>query len=310
MERSVRSNSPTFREAAFYVLLWRRRGISLGLFDDYWRDVHGPVCARLPGQQRYSQFHLDRADGLWPEIDGVDTDCPEEDRFDGIAELTFATEQDRTTWFEAASILMDDEHNLFRKAIGYNTSLGNSRTYVDRIDGWALNGSPGLSRLHVMIQKADGVEPSAFQEHLAERFCPAVAASDRVLQLRLHLFDKVDGSRPDAAGVVHHEVPEKQYQAALEIAFATSLEMEECFISSAWTRAVEGLPRAVKGMRAFLERSAYTFVDGGRMTVAGQRSSTVAELIEQIGAVNQLRSDVVTLMVTGRLAGRAQEGAR
>src|SRR2546429_440410 len=27
----------------FYVLLWKRHGISLDLFDDYWRNVHGPV---------------------------------------------------------------------------------------------------------------------------------------------------------------------------------------------------------------------------------------------------------------------------
>ncbi|MGA9379639.1 MAG: EthD domain-containing protein, partial [Phormidium sp.] len=45
-------------KVAFYVLLWKRKGISLELFDDYWRDVHGPVCARLPGQHQYWQFHV------------------------------------------------------------------------------------------------------------------------------------------------------------------------------------------------------------------------------------------------------------
>src|SRR5208282_3731932 len=81
-------------QLAFYVLLWKRNGIALEAFDDYWRDVHGPVCARLPGQYQYWQFH-------------------------GIAELTSRSAGDRQNWLDASKILMDDEHNLFRKAIGY-----------------------------------------------------------------------------------------------------------------------------------------------------------------------------------------------
>lgn len=117
-------------KAVFYVLLWKRKGITLELFDDYWRDVHGPVCARLPGQHQYWQFHLAHNQGdLWPTISGIEYNTPPENQFDGIAELTFETEQDRQTWFKAAAILMDDEHNLFSKGIGYNTSPGNSKTY-------------------------------------------------------------------------------------------------------------------------------------------------------------------------------------
>ena len=50
----------------FYVLLWKRRGISLELYDDYWRNVHGPVCARLPGQFQYWQLHVAHNDGGFP----------------------------------------------------------------------------------------------------------------------------------------------------------------------------------------------------------------------------------------------------
>ena len=47
----------------FYVLLWKRRGISLRLYDDYWRNVHGPVCARLPGQFQTWQLHVAHNEG-------------------------------------------------------------------------------------------------------------------------------------------------------------------------------------------------------------------------------------------------------
>lgn len=33
-------------KVVFYVLLWKRKGITLELFDDYWRDVHGRMALR------------------------------------------------------------------------------------------------------------------------------------------------------------------------------------------------------------------------------------------------------------------------
>ena len=62
---------------------------------------------------------------------------------------------------------------------------------------------------------------------------------------------------------------------------------------------MKNLPQYVKQMRVFPERSAYTFVYGGRITLAGQRSATVADLITTIGATNQLREDVTGLMLRG-----------
>ena len=73
------------------------------------------------------------------------TATADEDQFDGIAELTFRSPADRQTWFDAAGILMDDEHNIFSKAIGYVTEPGNSRTYVD---GIADRRSERRRRLH------------------------------------------------------------------------------------------------------------------------------------------------------------------
>jgi hypothetical protein len=285
----------------FYVLLWKRRGISLQLFDDYWRNVHGPVCARLPGQHQYWQLHVAHNEGgVWPQLPGIRYDCSEESQFDGIAELTFNSDRDRTTWFQAAGILMDDEHNLFRKAIGYNTSDGNSRTYVDRIPNGAPNGPVGVLKFHVMVRKsAAGV--GEFRNYLTNVFAPPIAASEHVLKFRLHLFEEVDASRPDAAGVAHSEPAEENYQAAFEIAFADHLAMESFFQSPAYAEAVKGQAQFVQQISPFPERSAYAFVYDGQMTLAGERSSTVAELITNIGATNQLRDDIRGLMLGKRV---------
>ncbi|MFB2922006.1 MULTISPECIES: nuclear transport factor 2 family protein [Aerosakkonema] len=289
-------------KVTFYVLLWKRKGITLELFDNYWKDVHGPVCARLPGQNQYWQLHLaNNEGGLWPTVEGIEQICANEDQFNGIAELTFQTDADRQTWFKAAAILMDDEHNLFSKAIGYNTSYGNSKTYVDSIPTGDPNGDQGLLKFHVQVKKSDTASVDAFRQYMQNSFAPAVASSDAVLKFRMHLFEEVDNSRPDAAGVVHSESPEKQYQAAFEIAFSNSLEMEKFFASSEYATATKEMAKYVKGLYPFPQRTAYTFVYDGKMTLAGQRSSRVAELITKIGATNQLKEDVAFLM-TGKLS--------
>ncbi|MBW4561835.1 MAG: nuclear transport factor 2 family protein [Mojavia pulchra JT2-VF2] len=293
-------------KVAFYVLLWKREGISLELFDSYWKDVHGPVCARLPGQYQYWQFHVAHNEGgLWPEIAGLDYKWDTEDNFDGIAELTFESEADRETWFKASAILMDDEHNLFRKAIGYNTSPGNSITYVDRIPTGDPNGEVGAIKFHVLVKKADGVSDEAFRRYLTETFAPVFSSSDSLLKLRLHLFEEVDNSRPDAPGVSHHEPEAKHYHAAYEIAFANHLEREKFFASSEYAIATKDAAKYIKQIQPFPERASYTFVYDGKLTLAGQRSAKVASLIQSVGATNQLKQDIVSLM-NGQIASLIQ----
>jgi len=114
--------------------------------------------------------------------------------------------------------------------------------------------------------------------------------------MRSHLFEEVDNSRPDAAGVSHFEPPQQQYQAALEIAFSNRLEMEQFFASEAYTAAVKDQAKYIKQISPFPERTAYTFVYGGQITLSGQRSSTVADLITRIGATNQIQEKIIDLM--------------
>jgi EthD domain len=282
----------------FYVLLWKRHGITQQMFDDYWRDVHGPVCARLPGQYQYWQFHVGPNEGgIFPVVEGVDYTSAEEDQFAGIAELTFRSPEDRQTWFQAASVLMSDEHNIFSKAIGYITNTGNSKTYVDHIEVGAPNGHLGIVKLHVMVKQGKDVSVEAFRNYMTESFAAAVARSDLVLKFRLHLFEPPDVSRPDAAGVTHFEAAEKQYQAAFEIAFKNRLDMEAFFVSETYAAAVKDQAKYVKQVSAFPERDPYTFVYNGKMTLSGQRGSRTAELITNIGAVNQLQDDILDLVV-------------
>jgi len=294
-DNSARDNEA---RVTFYVPLWKRKGITLAAFDDYWRDVHGPVCARLPGQFQYWQFHVGHNEGgIFPVAEGVDYTTSEEDQFDGIAELTFRSVADRQIWFDAAGILMDDEHNIFSKAIGYVTEQGNSITYVDGIDVGDPNGDLDVIKYHVMIRQAPGVGTTDLRRYMTDTLAANVVRSNKVLKFRLHLFEPPDVSRPDAAGVVHYEPPEKQYQAAFEIAFRNNLDMEHFFASQEYAGAVRDQARFIKQVSPLPERDAYTFVYNGRMTLPGQRGSRTAELITHLGATNQLRRDIHDLVV-------------
>ena len=64
----------------------KRPGMSDEEFDHYWRDVHGPVGARIPGLRRLVQSRAIRLAG--------DARAPD---FDGVAEL----------WFDNAQALLD-----------------------------------------------------------------------------------------------------------------------------------------------------------------------------------------------------------
>ena len=284
-------------KVTFYVLLWKRKGISLEDFDNYWRDVHGPVCARLPGQFQYWQFHVAHNEGgVFPGVEGVDYIGTDEDQFDGIAELTFNSPEDRQTWFDAASILMDDEHNIFSKAIGYVTNEGNSITFTDGIEEGAPNGRQGIVKFHVMVKQADRVNTEDFRRYMRDNFATSVIKSDKVLKFRLHLFEPPDVSRPDAAGVSHSEPPEKQYQAAFEIAFRNRLDMETFFASDEYATAVKNQTQYIRQIAPFPERDPYAFVYEGKMTLAGRRGSRTAELMTTLGATNQMRDDIAELL--------------
>ncbi|ARV57305.1 ethyl tert-butyl ether degradation protein EthD [Nostocales cyanobacterium HT-58-2] len=291
-------------KAVFYVLLKKRNGIALEMFDDYWKNVHGPVCARLPGQYQYWQFHLTHNHGgLWPVTNGIDYNSLEEEQFDGIAELTFLSQEARQEWFNAAAILMSDEHNLFSKAVGYVINDGNSKTYVDGIETGDPNGNLDIVRFHIFIKKANAINVNDFRKYMKDNFASSVVKSDLVLKFRLHLLEEHDNSEnlPPAPGVSHYEPLEKQYQAAFEIAFKNRIDMEKFFASEEYATAVKNQTNYIKQINTFPERNAYTFVYNGKMTLAGQRSSTVAELIANIGATNQLQDDIQNLVLGKRV---------
>eukprot|EP00899_Mesostigma_viride_P029476 jgi/Mesvir1/9713/Mv25322-RA.1 len=284
---------------SFYVLLWKRKTLPQQLFDDFWRNVHGPVCARLPGQHQYWQYHVDHSQGgIFQVAPGVEVLTDAEDQFDGIAELTFRSARDRRTWFDASAILMDDEHNCFSKAIGYTTLEGNCKTFKDLRRDPAPNGDTAYPCFHVLIRKNDLVSVDAFRNYIKD-FCGLAYKSPNTSKVRMHLFEDIDLNRPDAQGVAHGEDPERVYHAAVELVFENRLNAELFFVSETYKEIMAQQAKFIKAVLPMPEKSNYAFVYNDQMTLAGIRGSQIAQNIVDCGAVNQLQDDVMQLMIKG-----------
>ena len=285
-------------KAVLYVLIQKKNKIDWELFNSYWRDVHGPVSARLPGQFQYWQFHLERdRSNIWSITDEVDYNNAEEDRLDGIAELTFLSERHLQEWINAATILGDDEQNFVDKAIIYTTINGNSRTYIDRIETGSPNGGLDIVKLHVMVKKANTETVNDFRNYMTKTFATNMAKSDLVLKFRLHLFEEHDNSPPPVPEVSHYESLANQYQAPFEIAFKNHQDMENFFVSKEYAATAKTQTKYIKQLAAFTERDTYTFVYESKLTLAGQRTSPVAELITKLGAIDQTQNSITNLML-------------
>ncbi len=283
-----------------FTTVLRRPQVPHEVFATYWRDVHGPLCSRIPGLGWYVQMHLDRAQDahLWPAIDGI---APFDDYvLDGGVEIGFASAADQEIFNAACPILFADEQNMFAATVAYALPQG-SRTLVDRIANPVPNGGEGIDRLHVHFGIGD-TDAAGFADFMTQ-FAQTLAADPAVLKLRLHLPERYDNAdpAPPAPDVAHTVPPEREQVAILELAFETPMTRRRFFASDRFTATIDGQKAHIGHVAAFAVSGVYTYVRDGELTVAGLRGSRPAQLIERLGAANQVQDDVRKLLLTGAL---------
>lgn len=281
-----------------YTTVLRRPQVPHEVFATYWRDVHGPLCSRVPGLAWYVQYHFDREQDahLWPVQEGI---VPFPDYvLDGGVEIGFADAADQATFSEASSILFSDEQNMFAATVAYALPVG-SRTLVDRIADPSPNGNDALDRMHVHFGPgAEDAEAFAgFMTTLAE----TLASDPALLRVRLHLPEAYDNAdpAPPAPDVAHTVPQERERLAILDLAFATPLTRRRFFATRAFSRTIEAQKQHIGYVTAFAVSGVYTYVRNKELTLAGLRGSRPAQLIERLGATNQTGDDVRQLIMTG-----------
>jgi hypothetical protein len=271
-----------------YASVRKRDGLPYELFTNYWRDVHSTLCSRLPGLGFYVQQHFDRnhTANLFPVADGVQRITAV---LDGSAELGFASMEDQARFGEASTILYADERNLFSEAIAYLLPSG-SRTFVDREKDGTRNGPDRLHRIHVYMNRKSGTDATPWLEDVS-----ATLATDAAVQKwKLHLPLSYDNAHPapPSPDVGHQIGADRLHLAVAEIAFENARTANEFFSGSGFQKMLTRQPQHLDAIGAYLVTGFYTFVRDGIPTLAGLRGSRSAELIDIVGAANQLAPDI------------------
>ena len=271
-----------------YASVRRRDGLPQALFASYWRDVHATLCSRLPGLDFYVQQHFDRdhTANLWPVADGVRRITA---ILDGSAELGFASEARQQIFGAASPILYADERNLFSEAIAYVLPTG-SLTMVDREEDGARNGPDRLHRVHVYMNRKPGTDAERW---LADSSA-SLAADPAVQKWKLHLPLPYDNAHPapPSPDVGHSVEADRVNLAVAEVAFENARAAATFFTGACFQKMLRRQARHLDAMGAYLVTGFYTFVRDGVCTTAGLRGSRAAELIDRVGAANQLGPDI------------------
>lgn len=270
-------------------------GLPHELFALYWRDVHGPLCARLPGLGFYVQHHFsrERRANLWPRPLGIrNIDVA----LDGAVEIGFANAEDEAKFIEASPLLFGDEINVFGWDAAFRLPKG-SRTFVDRQADGVPNGPDKLHRLHVYLH-CDDIESL---RQCATTYANLLANQPSVQKLRLHTPEPFDNANPlPPSPVDHHVIDDMISLAVMEIGFADALQAKRFFDTDAFKSAQQYVSEHIQALAAFLVTGVYTYVRDGKPTAAGLRGSRTAEIIDEIGAANHLEPAVTDLFLRAR----------
>jgi EthD domain len=275
-----------------YSIVRRLKGLPHALFAQYWRDVHGPLCSRLPGLGFYVQHHFstERTARLWPVGKGIRHIDVE---LDGAVEIGFSDIDQAARFIEASPILFGDEVNVFGWDAAFNLPKG-SRTFVDEDPDGVPNGSDRIHRLHVYFSE----RPDGKLEAWLTEFATQLSAQPEVVKLRLHLPEPFDNAHPQPPSPVPHEVIDDMlHVGVMEIGFASAMDASRLFESEVFARAAADQATHVQAVAAVLVTHVYTFVRDGKPTMAGLRGSSVAEIIASIGATNHASEQVQRMFV-------------
>jgi hypothetical protein len=117
-----------------------------------------------------------------------------------------------------------------------------------------------------------------------------LASLDAVQKWKLHLPEAYDNAHPapPSPDVDHVIGPDRLHIAVAEVAFENARVARDFFAGAAFKKVLSAQSKHVDAIGAYLVSGFYTFVRDGVATPAGIRGSRGAELIDALGAVNQL----------------------
>lgn len=261
----------------------RRAGLDGSLFSRYWADVHGPMCAEIPGIDLYRQFHLDSPRSHdWTTAPSVNTTVPDGERIDGAAQCAFVSREDFDRWLTGADALADDERNCFDGTYGYY-ALGSA----GHVGADAPGPADGQSVL-VLIRRRAHAETGQFRSFIRDTLVTAFLGSGFVNTVSGHLLEPYGDheSQWDADALDNRIPAERQHHAVLHVSCENMLAWRRLLDADELSTTVTAQAELFSAVHVYPVREVITFVHGGAITLDGRRGKSTAELIRTVGAVN------------------------
>jgi hypothetical protein len=268
-------NAAPFTMTAFG---WWRTDVSAETNDAYWRDVHGPLAARIPGFFQYRQLHLaEPQEGLLAMSSTVNA-LPAGEPPEGIAQELFLTRNDLVAFTShpfVTDYIFHDEKNLARRNATLPSAEGAARTLADTTAEVTPQGPPRHPTYAVCLQSAaDRARLHAHSAAVALRWTD----DPGVLRLRFTPLEAYDDTAWQSPGVDHVWAEAEQCQAWIEIVVTDTAVLRRL---ATFDDAV------VRGAHTYPVRAVHTIVFDSRPTDVGLRGWPAVKLIETTGATNQ-----------------------
>ena len=250
------------RVTASIVLLWMRSDRARQDGMEYWRGPHSQLVARSPGFREYRQHHFDAAaPGLWPSVDGVETEIPDERRIDGTPEVTLDGPIGALKALKPNKLVQQDEANVFGRTILHATALNAGRWFT------CLTPAVTGARTVVLLRQQPGSEKAAFAALLNKDLGPTLAALPGVTEVRTYPFSPHKASSWNTPGVAHDYPDEQQFHGSLVIGATDHGALEAALRAAQVTALSETISKACSALHAYVVTATYTNTQNGRVTL-------------------------------------------
>lgn len=256
----VKTNIKSHKHLSSSILLWMRTDIPRQAGMDRWKGPHAQIIAANKGIREYRQLHFsDTNKGLWPEINGVETNIPQNRKIDGVADVTLKNLFSIFKGKEQNKQAFADEINLFKRTILYAAFPKNSRWYEV-----AEPNSKIEARSMVFFRKKEGVSDHDFNKFINDQLTPLLANTGLLKELRNKAYNPWKQKQWNTPNVAHDNDKSVQFQASVILGFSNNGEMAKFFNSEEIKNLSERIASYCSAVHAYTIQETITFVKEGR----------------------------------------------
>lgn len=283
-----------------FSLSWIRRDLPRELCMNYWREAHGQLVSRNSGCFSYRQIIFEENPLM--ELPGweVDTFCPNEWIPEGIAEnlIESIVGGIKSLKCKAAKLTHQDEKNAFSRIALYTTAMGDCLYHIEDATKTKLNGIAYGERV-VLLFKRKGNDTEVFRQFVQEEIVEIIRSYSGIKELHSYVFNPYNANSWPSTGVSHEHPADRQYHGSLVIAADTIEIIEAMLVSPKMVCFINTHKNIITTVNAYKVWNTYVMRYNNEPTLAALRGSYVCDILDEIGATNQISDSMIHLLCRG-----------